>query len=101
MGNAPTIAGYGAPRKAHSVLNWWGIGPEFIQLTVDRRPHNQRWLLPGARLPIRSADAIIKAKLDDAMILLWNRPNEIVTRMVGLRDRGGRCLVPPSKLRIR
>ena len=42
-----TIAGYGAPAKGNTLLNYCGIGPEFIPFTVDRSPYKQGKLLPG------------------------------------------------------
>src|SRR5438105_3909387 len=48
------IAGYGAPAKGNTLLNYCGIGPEFLDFTVDRNPYKQGHLLPGSRIPIRN-----------------------------------------------
>ena len=57
-----TIAGYGAPAKGNTLLNYCGIGPEFIPFTVDRSPHKQGMLLPGVRIPIRAPEAIFDSQ---------------------------------------
>jgi hypothetical protein len=33
-----TICGYGAPGKGNTLLNYCGIGPDFLDFTVDRIP---------------------------------------------------------------
>ena len=42
------VAGYGAPAKGNTLLNYCGVGPELIPYTVDRSPHKQNTLLPGS-----------------------------------------------------
>ncbi|MBP0657294.1 SAM-dependent methyltransferase, partial [Mycobacterium tuberculosis] len=34
-----TICGYGAPGKGNTLLNYCGIGPDFLDFTVDRNPY--------------------------------------------------------------
>jgi len=36
-----TIAGYGAPAKGNTLLNYCGIGSDFIDYTCDLSPHKQ------------------------------------------------------------
>jgi SAM-dependent methyltransferase len=33
------VAGYGAPAKGNTLLNYCGVGPELLAFTVDRSPH--------------------------------------------------------------
>ena len=95
-----TIVGYGAPAKGNTLLNYCGIGPEFISFTVDRSPHKQGRLLPGVRIPIRAPEAIFEAKPDYVLILPWNLEDEIVSQMAGIREWGGRFVVPIPTVRI-
>ena len=46
------IAGYGAPGKGNTLLNYCGIRTDFIDYTVDRNPHKQGNFLPGTLIPI-------------------------------------------------
>jgi SAM-dependent methyltransferase len=94
------IAGYGAPAKGNTLLNYCGIGPEFLAFTVDRSPHKQGKLLPGVRIPIRAPAAIFAAKPDYVLILPWNLTEEIVAQMAAIRDWGGRFVVPIPAVRL-
>jgi SAM-dependent methyltransferase len=95
-----TIAGYGAPAKGNTLLNYCGVGLEFIPFTVDRSPHKQGKLLPGVHIPIRAPEAIFEAKPDYVLILPWNLADEIVAQMAGVRDWGGQFVVPIPTVRI-
>ena len=88
------VAGYGAPAKGNTLLNYCGIGPEFLPFTVDRNPHKQGTMLPGSRIPVMGPDAIMRAKPDYLFLLPWNLRSEIVQQMVGIRAWGGRFVVP-------
>ena len=46
------IIAYGAAAKGNTLLNYSGIGKEFIDYAVDRSPHKQNMLLPGSRIPV-------------------------------------------------
>jgi hypothetical protein len=85
-----TVAGYGAPAKANTMLNYCGIGPELIQFTVDRNPVKHGPLMPGSRIPVRPPQAIFDARPDFVIILPWNLRDEIVSTMAGIREWGGR-----------
>jgi SAM-dependent methyltransferase len=89
-----TIAAYGAPAKGNTLLNYCGIGTEFIDFTVDRNIHKQGKLLPGSRIPILATQAIDAAKPDFVLILPWNISAEIRQQMAGIAAWGGRFIVP-------
>jgi SAM-dependent methyltransferase len=94
------VAGYGAPAKGNTLLNYCGIGPEFIDFTVDRNPHKQNHLLPGSRIPIRDPQAIVEAKPDFVFILPWNLREEIIGQMDHIRRWRGRFVVAIPQLEI-
>jgi SAM-dependent methyltransferase len=89
-----SIAAYGAPAKAASLLNYCGIGTDFIDFTVDRNPAKQGRLIAGTRIPILAPDAIDKARPDYLVILPWNLRQEIVADMGHIRAWGGQFIVP-------
>ncbi len=82
-----SIAAYGAPAKGNTLLNYCGIGPEFIEFTVDKNPVKQGKFLPGTRIPILSPEAIVERNPDLIFILPWNIKNEIIKE---LREQGWR-----------
>jgi len=87
------IAGYGAPAKGNTLLNYCGIGRDFVDFTVDRNPHKQGLFLPGTHIPIRSPAAIDEERPDVVFILPWNLREEIMQQLHHIRDWGGRFLV--------
>jgi hypothetical protein len=94
------VVGYGAPAKGNTLLNYCGIGSELLEFTVDRSPHKQGMLLPGTRIPVMHPDEIFKTKPDYVFILPWNLRAEIAEQMAGIREWGGRFVVPIPKIEI-
>src|SRR5262245_23548472 len=75
------ICGYGAPGKGNTLLNYCGIGTDFLDFTVDRNPHKHGRYTPGMHIPIRPIEEIATARPDYILILPWNLKNEIVEQM--------------------
>lgn len=95
-----TIAGYGAPGKGNTLLNYCGIRTDFIEYTVDRNPYKQGSLLPGTRIPIHHPDKIRETKPDYVFILPWNLKDEIVKQLAYVREWGGKFVVPIPEVRV-
>jgi SAM-dependent methyltransferase len=94
------VVGYGAAAKACTLLNYCGIGPEFMDYVVDRSPHKQGRFLPGVRLPIREPARVFETKPDYLFVLVWNLRDEILQAMAGIRTWGGRFVIPNPRLEI-
>jgi 2-polyprenyl-3-methyl-5-hydroxy-6-metoxy-1,4-benzoquinol methylase len=94
------VAGYGAPAKGNTLLNFCGICSQFLDFTVDRSPHKQNRFLPGTHIPIRPVDAIAQAKPDYLFILPWNLKEEIIDQMHFIREWGAKFVIPIPKLEI-
>jgi 2-polyprenyl-3-methyl-5-hydroxy-6-metoxy-1,4-benzoquinol methylase len=75
------IAGYGAPAKGNTLLNYCGIRTDFIDYTVDRSPLKQNRFLPGTHIPVFSPEKIRETKPDFLFILPWNIKSEIIEQM--------------------
>jgi len=88
------VAGYGAPGKGNTLLNYCGIRTDFVEFTVDANPYKQGKYTPGTRIPILNPDAIRAARPDIVLILPWNLKEEIVAQAGYIREWGGRFLVP-------
>jgi len=85
-----TIAGYGAPAKGNTLLNYCGINRDHIPYTVDKNPYKQGRFLPGSRIPIEKPEKIKDTKPDYLLILPWNIKDEIVKQASFIRGWGGR-----------
>ena len=88
-----TIAGYGAPAKGNTLLNYCGIRSDFLDYTVDRSPHKQGQYLPGSRIPIHHPDRVRETRPDFLLILPWNLRQEIMEQMADVREWGCRFVV--------
>jgi hypothetical protein len=88
------VAGYGAPAKGNTLLNYCGIKPGLLPFTVDRSPHKQGLLLPGTRIPVLPPEAILEERPDYLLVLPWNLKHEVAAQMSAIRDWGGRFVVP-------
>jgi SAM-dependent methyltransferase len=94
------IAGYGAPAKGNTMLNYCGLGPDFVDFTCDLNPHKQGHFLPGSHIPIRAPEAILDEKPDVVLILPWNLKDEIVEQLSFIRDWGGRFAARTPELKL-
>ena len=69
------IIGYGAPAKATTALNFFGISKEIDFIVEDNKlKHNK--FIPGVKIAIKSKSSI-KSKNHTLLILAWNFFNEI------------------------
>ena len=89
-----TVAGYGAPGKGNTLLNYCGIRTDFLDYTVDRSPYKQGKFLPGTHIPIYHPDRIRETKPDIVLILPWNLREEIAAQLDYVKNWGGRLAVP-------
>ena len=91
-----SIVGYGAPAKGNTLLNYCGIGTDFIDYTVDKNPHKQGLYLPGTNIAILNPDKIFETKPDYVLILAWNFKEEIMEQMKKIQEWGGKfgILIP-------
>lgn len=95
-----TVVGYGAPAKGNTLLNFCGVGPESIVYTVDRSPHKQKHLLPGTHIPVHAPEEIARTQPDYVLILPWNLKDEVIEQMAGIREWGGKFVIPIPTLQI-
>ncbi len=82
------VAGYGAPAKGNTLLNYCGIGPELLPYTVDCSLHKQGHYLPGSRIPIFAPQRLSQDRPDVVLILPWNLREEIAENLKPLTQRG-------------
>ncbi|WP_375460198.1 methyltransferase domain-containing protein [uncultured Enterovirga sp.] len=95
-----SIAGYGAPAKGNTLLNYCGVGVDLLDYTVDRNPMKQGRYLPGVRIPVKAPEAIREDRPDYVLILPWNIRDEVIEQLAFIRDWGGKFVVPIPALAI-
>lgn len=94
------VAGYGAPAKGNTLLNYCGVHSDLVEYTVDRSPHKQGKFLPGSHIPIFHPDHIGQTKPDYVLILPWNIKEEIMAQMAHIRAWGGKFVIPIPQLAV-
>ena len=67
-----SVAGYGAPGKGNTLLNYCGIRTDFLDFTVDRNSYKHGRFLPGTHIPIYPVELIRERRPDYILILPWN-----------------------------
>jgi hypothetical protein len=95
-----SIAGYGAPGKGNTLLNYCGIRTDFLDYTVDRNVYKHGRFLPGTRIPIFHPDRIGETRPDYILILPWNLKEEIMAQLAYTREWGARCVVPIPQVEV-
>jgi len=75
-----TIAAYGAPAKAATLLSFCGIGSDYIDYVVDDSPLKQGLFTPGTHIPVVSSEMLSTHKPDYILILAWNFADEIIKK---------------------
>jgi 2-polyprenyl-3-methyl-5-hydroxy-6-metoxy-1,4-benzoquinol methylase len=94
------IAGYGAPGKGNTLLNYCGIRTDFLEFTVDRNPYKQGRFLPGTHIPIFAPELIEKNRPDYILILPWNLLSEVTAQLAYARKWGAKFIVPIPQARV-
>jgi SAM-dependent methyltransferase len=94
------IAGYGAPAKGNTLLNYCAIGPDILDFIVDRNTMKQGRFTPGMRIPVVSPDRIATDKPEYLLILAWNFKDEIMEQQAAFRAQGGKFILPIPKVEI-
>ncbi len=95
-----TIAAFGAPAKATTLMYHFGIGPDLIDFIVDDSPLKQGLYSPGMHIPVVPSSAIYDRKPDDIVILAWNFAAPIMESHKKFSEAGGRFIVPLPRLDI-
>ena len=95
-----TVAGYGSPGKGNTLLNSCGVRPDLLAYTVDRNPYKQGTYTPGARIPVYDPSHVFETRPDYLLILPWNLRDEIAEQMAGIREWGGRFVVPIPEVEV-
>ena len=95
------LAGYGAPAKGSTLLEFFGVGPDLLEFVADRSPLKQGRYTPGSHIPIVAPERLLEEPSPDHVLLLaWNFEEEILAQQAEFRRRGGRFILPVPEVRI-
>jgi 2-polyprenyl-3-methyl-5-hydroxy-6-metoxy-1,4-benzoquinol methylase len=94
------LAGYGAPAKGNTLLQYCGIGRDLLDFIVDRSPMKQGLLTPGTHVPIEPPEELLRRQPDAVLLLAWNFADEVLKQQAEYRSRGGSFVLPVPAPRI-
>lgn len=93
-GKGKTIAGYGAPAKGNTLLNYFGIGTDILDFVIDDSPLKQGLYTPGTHIPVVSSKMLNRDNPDYILILAWNFAQSIMIKYQNFRENGGKFIIP-------
>ena len=78
LSDGKTIIGYGAPAKATTILNYFGISDDHFQFTIDDNILKQNKFIPSTGIEIKAINDVDNNKYDYVIVLAWNFFESIV-----------------------
>lgn len=89
-----SVAGYGAPGKGNTLLNYCGIRPDLLPFTVDRNPYKHGRFTPGMRIPVLPPERLAAERPDVIVVLPWNLRQEITEQLAWTAEWGATLAFP-------
>ena len=81
------VWGFGAPVKGNTLINYLGIGPDLMQVLVERNELRRGLYAPGSHIPVVIEDELTTLP-DIYYVLAWNFKQEILRRNQALIEKG-------------
>jgi SAM-dependent methyltransferase len=94
------IAGYGAPGKGNTLLNYCGIRTDLVDFLVDRNPYKHGRYTPGTHIPIFPPERLADVRPDVILIMPWNLRDEIIGQLAYARAWGARLVLAIPGLEV-
>jgi len=95
-----SVAGYGAPAKATTLMYHFGIGPDVVDYIIDDSPWKQSLYTPGLHIPVVPSSFMTEKKPDYVLVLAWNFASSIIQKNSAFQASGGRFIVPLPRVRV-
>ncbi len=81
------VFGFGAPAKGNTLLNYFGVGTEYINCLVEKNVLRKGLFSPGMHIPVVIEEDLAEPP-DIYYVLAWNFKAEILKNNQHLLDRG-------------
>jgi len=87
------LAGYGAPAKGNTLLNFCDIDTSLLPYTVDKNPMKVGLFTPGMHIPVLPVSTLVELQPDFVLILAWNFAEEIMFQQQEYLQKGGKFII--------
>lgn len=98
--NNRSIAAFGAPAKATTLLHHLGLNADIIDFVVDESPLKQGLFVPGLGIPVVKPEVLYEENPDYCVVLAWNFADDIIQRHKRYGEEGGFFVVPLPSIRV-
>ena len=92
--NGKSIAGFGAPTKATTLMLHFGLDENVLDFIVDDNPLKQGLFTPITHIPVLSTKAIYESRPDYVLILAWNFAEQIMEMHKRFSEEVGQFILP-------
>jgi len=92
--NGKSIAGFGAPTKATTLMGHFGLDQNILDFIVDDNPLKQGLFTPITHIPVLSAEALYERRPDYVLILAWNFAEPIMKIHQRYGQHVGKFILP-------
>lgn len=93
------VIGIGAPMKASTFLNFYGITSDLIEYLAEVNQLKVGTVVPGVRIPVLNEETLFQEQPDYAMLLSWNMAEFIIPKYREMGYRG-KFILPIPELEI-
>ena len=93
-----SIAAYGAPAKATTLMYHFGLDKTILDYIVDDNPIKQGMFTPGLHVPVLAPSVLYERKPDYVLLLAWNFAESIIARHSRYAGDHGRFITPLPNL---
>lgn len=94
-----SVAGIGAPMKASTLLNFYGITSDLVEYIAEVNLLKVGTDVPGVGIPVIDEDTLFQRQPDYGLLLSWNMADHIIPKY---RDMGyrGKFILPVPELKV-
>ena len=85
--NGKLIYGMGAPVKGNTMLNYFGMGTQYLDCLVEKNPLRRGLYSPGMHIPLVMEDELTQIP-DIYYVLAWNFKKEILNNNRDIIEKG-------------
>lgn len=94
------IAGYGAPAKGNTLLNYYDIGNEVLDFCTEGLPSKIGLYTPGKHIPVVDIEWARKNPPDYYLMLAWNYKDAILEKEETYHSKGGKFIMPVGNIEV-